>query len=340
MLKYGFFSRDIHKLKGIIKMEKNTYKASGVDIEAGEASVSDIKNITKSTKIPGVLGNIGGFGALFQPDLKGMKEPIIVSSTDGVGTKLKLAFETGIHNTIGIDLVAMSVNDLICCGAKPLFFLDYIAIQKLIPEIVSQIVEGIAKGCKDSGCALIGGETAELTDMYAKGEYDLAGFAVGIVDKAKIIDGSKIAKGDVLVALASSGIHSNGYTLARNALGKEYYEEMLTPTKLYAKEISKLIDDNVEIHGIANITGGGIPAKLGRIIPEGLQAQVDTNSWEIPKLFQDMQQNGNIDTEEMFHVFNMGIGMVLAVPESEAAKIENGFVIGKITEGSTRVEIK
>ncbi|MFC1517816.1 phosphoribosylformylglycinamidine cyclo-ligase [Candidatus Margulisiibacteriota bacterium] len=321
-------------------MGKLTYESSGVNIEAGDASVQDIKELANKTKIPGVLGNIGHFGAFFQPSLKGLKEPILVSSTDGVGTKLKLAFATGIHNTVGIDLVAMSVNDLICCGAQPLFFLDYIAIQKLEPSIVKQIVSGITEGCKQAGCALIGGETAELTDMYAKGEYDLAGFAVGIVDKEKIIDGSKIKAGDKIVALASSGLHSNGYTLARKALGKEHYKEMLTPTKIYAKDIADILKKNINVHGIANITGGGLPSKLGRIIPNGLQAKINKNSWKIPKIFQDIQEKGNIDEIEMYKTFNMGIGMVLVVPDSEAKKIEQGFVIGEITKGKEKVSIK
>ncbi|MBU0581279.1 MAG: phosphoribosylformylglycinamidine cyclo-ligase [Candidatus Margulisbacteria bacterium] len=320
-------------------MGKLTYEASGVNIEAGEASVKDIKKLAESTKIDGVLGKIGHFGALFQPNLKGLKEPILVSSTDGVGTKLKLAFITGIHNTVGIDLVAMSVNDLICCGAKPLFFLDYIAIQKLEPKLVKQIVEGITEGCKQAGCALIGGETAELTDMYAKGEYDLAGFAVGIVDKEKIIDGSKIKIGDKIIALASSGLHSNGYTLARKALDKPFYKEMLTPTKIYAKEINNLTEKNIEIHGIANITGGGLPLKLGRIIPDGLQANIDKKSWKLPAIFKTIQEKGNIDEQEMFHTFNMGIGLTIIVPEKEVSKIKNGFVIGDIVKGNKKVSL-
>jgi phosphoribosylformylglycinamidine cyclo-ligase len=269
-----------------------------------------------------------------------MKEPIIVSSTDGVGTKLKLAFALDSHDTVGIDLVAMSVNDLICCGAKPLFFLDYVAIQKLEPVRVAAIVKGIAEGCKQSDCALIGGETAEMTDMYAAGEYDLAGFAVGIVDKPKIIDGSKIKAGDVLVGLASSGIHSNGYTLARKALDESFYKEMLIPTRIYAKEVAHVIKKKVKVHGISHITGGGMPLKLGRIIPDGLQAEVDSSTWKPLPIFNSIQERGNVDKQEMFRTFNMGIGLVFVVPAQEAKKIPNGIVIGKIVKGKEKVVIQ
>jgi phosphoribosylformylglycinamidine cyclo-ligase len=320
-------------------MEQLTYKASGVNVEAGEDSVQDIKKLAAATKIKGVLGGIGGFGAFFKPALANMKEPVIVSSTDGVGTKLKLAFATGVHNTVGIDLVAMSVNDLICCGAQPLFFLDYIAIQKLEPKIVAEIVAGIADGCRQAGCALIGGETAELTDMYAPGEYDLAGFAVGIVDKPKLIDGSAIKAGDILVGLASSGIHSNGYTLARKALDESFYKEMLVPTRIYAKDVANLLKKKIKLHGIAHITGGGMPLKLGRIIPDGLQAVVDTAAWQPPKIFQEIKQRGNVDKIEMFRTFNMGIGLILVVPAKEAKKIPDGIVIGKIVKGKEKVII-
>lgn len=320
-------------------MTQLTYRSSGVDVEAGEESVQDIKKLAAATKIKGVLGGIGHFGAFFQPDIKNMKEPIIVSSTDGVGTKLKLAFATGIHNTVGIDLVAMSVNDLICCGAKPLFFLDYIAIQKLEPKRVSELVEGIAEGCRLAECALIGGETAEMTDMYAPGEYDLAGFAVGIVDKAKIIDGSSIKAGDVLVGLPSSGIHSNGYSLARKALDESFYKDMLVPTRIYTKEVMSLIKKKVTIHGIAHITGGGMPLKLGRIIPDGLQATVDSSTWERPDIFKEIQERGNVEEQEMFRTFNMGIGLVFVVPPKEAKKIKNGIIIGNIVKGKEKVVV-
>lgn len=320
-------------------MEKLTYKASGVDVEAGEESVQDIKKLAAATKIKGVLGGIGHFGAFFKPDIKWMEDPVIVSSTDGVGTKLKLAFALDSHDTVGIDLVAMSVNDLICCGAKPLFFLDYVAIQKLEPVRVAAIVKGIADGCKQADCALIGGETAEMTDMYAAGEYDLAGFAVGIVDKPKIIDGSKIKAGDVLVGLASSGIHSNGYTLARKALDESFYKEMLVPTRIYAKEVMAVLKKKVAVHGIAHITGGGMPLKLGRIIPDGLQAEVDTSTWEPLPIFKAIQERGNVEKQEMFRTFNMGIGLIFVVPEKEAKKIPDGIVIGKIVKGKDKVVI-
>lgn len=316
-----------------------TYKDAGVDIHAGYEVVKRIRKHVDSTKISGVMGGVGSFFSLFQPNLQGYQEPILVSSTDGVGTKLRIAIELDKHDTVGIDLVAMSVNDLICCGAKPLFFLDYIGVHKNIPAQIEQIVAGIAEGCRQSACALIGGETAELNDMYKPGDYDLAGFAVGIIDKSKVIDGKKIQVGDVLVGLPSSGLHSNGYSLARKVLGKEDYPELLTPTKIYVKEILNYIEQGVVIHGIANITGGSFYEKLTRVLPEGIDAVIDANSWQPLPIFKKIKEKGDIPAKEMYSAFNMGIGMVLVVPKSEAAKIK-GTIIGEITKGAQSVIIK
>ncbi len=299
--------------------KKVTYKQSGVDVHAGYLAVKAMGRDVKKTMIPGVLKSPGSFFSLFELP-KGYKNPVLVSSTDGVGTKLLLAFKTGIHHTVGIDLVAMSVNDLICCGAKPLFFLDYIAIHQLEPSKVAQIVKGIAQGCRLSGCALVGGETAELRDLYAPGHYDLAGFAVGIVEKNKIINGSHIKPGDVVMGLASSGLHSNGYSLARKVLGSKFYRQMLTPTQIYVKEIHELIK-SYEIKGIANITGGGLPEKLGRILPKGSQAIIDPACWEPGAIFKAIEKTGKVDPYEMFHAFNMGIGMAMVVSVQVAADI-------------------
>ena len=297
------------------------YKSAGVDIDAGNAAVDKIRKFAP---------DIGSFSGLFPLDVKGMDEPMLVSATDGVGTKLKIAFALDKHDTIGIDLVAMSVNDLICCGAKPLFFLDYIGCQKVIPEQIADIVKGIAEGCKQSGCALVGGETAELSDMYTAGEYDLAGFAVGVVDKRNVIDGSQIVAGDVVVGLPSAGIHSNGYTLARKVLGEEDFQEMLVPTKIYVQEIQSLLQNGVDIKGIAHITGGGLVENIPRILPDGLEVNLDYNSWDIPAVFQKIQKQGNIADEEMYRVFNMGIGMVVILAENQLQDIHNPLIIGSI----------
>jgi len=319
--------------------EKLSYKSAGVDIDAGEQAVELMKNFTRETFNSNVLNNIGGFGGFYSlKDFQDMQEPVLVGSTDGVGTKLMVAFDLDRHDTVGIDLVAMSVNDLICCGATPLFFLDYIATGKMIPDKMAAIVKGIADGCKQADCALIGGETAEMPDMYRENEYDLAGFAVGIVDKQQIIDGSKIKENDLVVALSSSGLHSNGYSLARKALGQQYAEEMLTPTRIYVKDIKKLLAQNLQINGIANITGGGIIEKLGRIIPDGLTAIIDKNSWTVPEIFHKIAARG-IAEREMYRTFNMGVGMCLVVAPEDADKIQNGFIIGKISSGQVKVEL-
>lgn len=316
----------------------NSYKAAGVDVEAGYAVVEKIKSHVASTNIPGVLGNIGSFACFFQPDLSGLKEPVLVASNDGVGTKVKIAVALDKHDTVGIDLVAMSVNDLICSGATPLFFLDYIAVHKVNPEQVEQIVAGIAEGCRQAGCALIGGETAEMNDVYQPGDYDLAGFAVGLADKSKILNIERVEVGDVVVGLPSSGIHSNGYSLARKVLGEKYFAEMLTPTKIYVKEILGYLKNGVNVHAIANITGGSFYEKLARAIPNNVNAVLDPASWEPLPIFKKIQTVGQIAPQEMYSAFNMGIGMCLIVPPSEAAKI-NGTIIGKITEGNKTVII-
>jgi phosphoribosylformylglycinamidine cyclo-ligase len=319
--------------------KKITYKQSGVDVHAGYRAVQAMARDVKKTQIPGVLKSPGSFFSLFELP-KGYKNPVLVAATDGVGTKLLLAFKTNIHHTVGVDLVAMSVNDLICCGAKPLFFLDYIAIHQVEPRKVANIVKGIAQGCRLSGCALVGGETAELRELYAPNHYDLAGFAVGVVEKHKIINGSSIAAGDVVLGLMSSGLHSNGYSLARKVLGPKFYREMLTPTQIYVKEIQTLIK-NYEIKGIANITGGGLPEKLGRILPKGTGAIIDPVCWEPLPIFKAIEKTGKVAKDEMFHAFNMGIGMAIVVSAPVAAKIltkrplgDRVKMIGEIVKGN------
>lgn len=343
------------------KSESKSYKDAGVDITAGYKAVELMKSHINRTKTNGALSDVGGFGGLFQPNLSGMKEPVLVSGTDGVGTKLKIAFLTDKHDTIGIDCVAMSVNDIICCGAKPLFFLDYIATGKNVPEKMAAIVKGIANGCVESGCALIGGETAEMPDFYAKDEYDLAGFCVGIVDKEKIIDNSTMKENDVIIALASSGAHSNGYSLIRKVFnlsynnvnlpvdklgGKSLGEVLLTPTKIYVKPILALID-KVKVKGISHITGGGFYENIPRSIPDGLCAKIDGKSVVIPEIFNHIQECGNIPKRDMFNTFNMGVGMSVIVPLDQcdlALKIlkENGvdsYPIGKIIKGKDKIVI-
>jgi phosphoribosylformylglycinamidine cyclo-ligase len=317
----------------------NSYKAAGVDVEAGYEVIERIRAHVDSTKIPGVLGNIGTFASFFQPDLTGYKQPILVASNDGVGTKLRVAIAADKHDTVGIDLVAMSVNDLICSGAKPLFFLDYIATHKVIPTQIEKIVAGISEGCRQAGCALIGGETAEMNDMYHPGDYDLAGFAVGIIDRDKILSVDRVQVGDVIVGLPSSGIHSNGYSLARKVLGAEDYEAMLTPTKIYVKEILNYLAQGVEIHTMANITGGSFYEKLARAIPSTADAVIDPTTWEPLPIFKKMQKQGNIAPKEMYSAFNMGIGMCIVLPAAEAKKI-NGTIIGKIVPGKKNVIIQ
>lgn len=332
------------------------YKKAGVDIEAGYEAVARMKKHTARTKRPGVLSDLGGFGGLFQLDQK-YKDPVLVSGTDGVGTKLKIAFAMEKHDTIGIDCVAMCVNDILVQGAEPLFFLDYIGIGRLEPATVEKIVAGIAEGCVEAGCALIGGETAEMPGIYQEGEYDLAGFAVGVVEKEALIDGSSIVPGDLLIGIASSGLHSNGFSLVRRLLleekgysleavlpelGRTLGEELLTPTKIYVKALLPLLQTGA-IKGAAHITGGGLVENVPRMLPKGVGAEIDFGSWPIPPIFALLWREGDLSFREMVNTFNMGIGMVLAVANEEA-KVrfilssleeagEKAYLIGRIKEG-------
>ena len=309
-----------------------TYRDAGVDIDAGDRLVDAIKPYARRTLRNGVLAGIGGFGALFEISRR-YREPVLVSGTDGVGTKLKLAFRLDRHDTVGIDLVAMSVNDILTLGAEPLFFLDYFACGRLDVGTAAAVIKGIAKGCELAGCALIGGETAEMPGMYPKGEYDLAGFAVGVVEKSRIIDGAAIAAGDVVLGLASSGAHSNGYSLIRRIVdlrrgnmsarpgGKALSDLILAPTRIYVKPVLKLIKQ-VAVKGIAHITGGGLTENVPRVLSSGLAATIDPQSWVMPPLFRWLKQQGRIDDGEMYRVFNCGIGMVLVVDAADAAKAQ------------------
>jgi len=310
-----------------------TYKSSGVDIGLANRFVSSIKSDVKSTQNISVLNRSGSFGGLFDFNHKGYKDPVLVSSTDGVGTKLILAQELNKHNTVGIDLVAMNVNDILCVGAKPLFFLDYIACGKVKLKILKDVVKGIADGCKQSGCALIGGETAEMPDMYKKDEYDLAGFAVGVVDKQKILDGSKIKAGDVVLGLPSSGLHSNGYSLVRKVFSKsdqiKLKVELLKPTRIYAKKILPLIKQ-FSINGIAHITGGAFYDKLTKVLPNGLCFAIDRSGWNIPNIFQKIQKKGRISDKEMFRTFNMGVGIAVVLNKKVSIKVKRHFRQRKI----------
>ncbi len=334
--------------------EKLTYKDSGVDIHAGYETVKLIKDYVKKTYIKGVVSDIGGFGGMFALDKDEYEEPVLVSGTDGVGTKLMIAFKTDKHDTIGEDAVAMCVNDVICQGAKPLFFLDYIATGKLLPQKAADIVKGVSNGCIKAGCALIGGETAEMPGLYSEGEYDIAGFCVGIVDKKKLIDGSKIVEGDILIGIPSSGIHSNGYSLVRKVffdhknydvnqyveeLGCTLGESLMVPTKIYPKIILNLIS-KFEIKGMSNITGGGFYENIPRMFPDGITADIDTKSIDVLPIFRLLQNEGNIDIDEMYSTFNMGIGMVLAVDKGICHDVlayleslgEKPVVIGKTVQ--------
>lgn len=337
-------------------MAKLTYKDAGVDKEKGYEEVELIKQIVKKTHGKEVLTDIGGFAGAFLPDLTGMKNPVLLSGTDGVGTKIKLAMEMDKHDTVGIDCVAMCVNDIICQGAKPLFFLDYIATGKLNPKKMADLVSGVAQGCLDSGAALIGGETAEMPGIYKEDDYDLAGFAVGIVDREKIITGESLEEGDVAIGLKSSGIHSNGFSLVRAALdqagikssdqfdeNQSIGEKLLTPTKIYAKEIKDLTE-NVEVKAIANITGGGLYENVPRVLKDDLSVEFDLSEFKVDPIFEKIQKWGEIDTDEMYHTFNMGIGMVVFVsPEDEQKTLEllgdEARKIGKVTKGNKDIKI-
>ena len=316
-----------------------SYRDAGVDIDAGDQLVENIKPFAKRTMRPEVLGDLGGFGALVEISKK-YQNPVLVSGTDGVGTKLKLAFEWDIHHTVGIDLVAMSVNDILVQGAEPLFFLDYFACGKLDVARATDVIKGIAEGCEQSGCALIGGETAEMPGMYPEGEYDLAGFAVGMVEKSKVINGRSIRPGDVVLGLASNGAHSNGYSLIRKIIersnpdldaefdgGKTLRQAIIAPTRLYVKPILAALK-KFEIKGMAHITGGGLTENIPRVLPENCVAQIDAQSWPLPKLFQWLQQAGNVEQQEMYRTFNCGIGMAVIVP-TEQADAAQAFLAGQ-----------
>ncbi len=339
-----------------------SYAAAGVDVTAGYESVERIKPMVESTYIPGVMGTLGGFGGLFAPDMAGMKKPVLVSGTDGVGTKLRLAQLMNKHDTIGIDCVAMCVNDIICGGASPLFFLDYIACGKNDPARIADIVAGITEGCRQAGCALIGGETAEHPGLMAEDDYDVAGFSVGIVDEEKIIDGKALAAGDTLIGLASTGVHSNGFSLVRKVLdvehadltspmeelgGKSLGETLLTPTRIYVKAILALLKGGIDVHAISHITGGGFYENVPRMMTEGLTAQIKLDSFPRLPIFDLIEKKGGIPTRDMYNTFNMGIGMILALPAAQAEQAmellaqagEQAYVIGSVVDGDAGVEL-
>lgn len=330
-----------------------SYEKAGVNLEAGYEVVSRIKQHVNSTMRKGSMGGIGSFGGMFDLSALGVKEPVLVSGTDGVGTKLKLAFRLDKHDSIGIDAVAMCVNDVLAQGAEPLIFLDYVAIGHNIPEKVEAIVSGVAEGCRQAGCALVGGETAEMPGMYSDGEYDIAGYTTGVVEKSKLIDGSKVTEGDVLVGIASSGVHSNGFSLVRKILAdnnlmddEEILRWLLTPTKIYVRQVLDVIH-NTDVHAICHITGGGFDENIPRVLHDGQAVEIQEGSWEILPVFRFLEEKGNIPHREMFNIFNMGIGMVVVLPESEAQKAitilqshgEKASVIGRIVKGDKNVLI-
>ena len=324
----------------------NTYKSAGVDKEEGYKTVDKIKSAVAETHNKNVLNNLGSFGAFYE--IGGYRNPVLVSGTDGVGTKLKVALDTKKYDSIGIDCFAMCANDIVCHGAKPLFFLDYLACGKLDADVAAEIVMGMVKACKDNECALIGGETAEMPGMYQPGDYDVAGFCVGIVEKDQVIDGSKIKKADKIIALPSSGFHSNGFSLVRKIFpdfneefeGKPIHETLLIPTKLYYQNIKKLME-NIEINGIAHITGGGLIENVPRIIPNGLCATINEKEIKVPSVMLELERRGNIDRMEMHGTFNMGVGMTVVVDEKYVDKclelIPDAYIIGEITEGSEKI---
>jgi phosphoribosylformylglycinamidine cyclo-ligase len=341
-----------------MKSFSESYKAAGVDVTAGYRAVELMKRHVERTKIPGAVSGIGGFGGLFQPDLSGVESPVLVSGTDGVGTKLKIAFLMDKHDTIGIDCVAMCANDIVCCGAHPLFFLDYLAVGKNRPEKIAQIVSGVADGCVQSNCALIGGETAEMPGFYPEDEYDLAGFCVGMADRAKIIDGSGMEEGDVILGLVSSGVHSNGFSLVRKVFGlneknvnlyvdefgKTLGEELLTPTKIYVRPVLSLLK-TCRVRAISHITGGGFYENVPRMMKKGYTARIEKAALPVLPVFTVLQSRGGIPERDMYNTFNMGIGMCLAVPKLEAdaavsalsACGEKALVIGEVAKGEEGV---
>ena len=338
-----------------------SYKAAGVDVTAGYEGVRLMKKHIDRTVIPGCLSGIGGFGGLFELNLEGIINPVLVSGTDGVGTKLKLAFMMNKHNTIGIDAVAMCVNDIICCGAKPLIFLDYIALGKNVPELVAEIVSGVAEGCVQAGCALVGGETAEMPGFYPIDEYDVAGYSTGVVDKSKILDSSTIKAGDAIIGLASSGVHSNGFSLVRKVfnineqnlktfypeLGTSLGETLLTPTRIYVKPVLDLIS-KVSVKSVSHITGGGFYENIPRALPDGISAKINKSSYDVPPIFRLIQKEGGIPEHDMYNTFNMGIGMAIVVDKADAqrsveilnANGETAYVIGETVVGDEGVIIE
>ena len=339
-----------------------SYAAAGVDVTAGYEAVERIKPMVESTYIPGVMGTLGGFGGMLAPDLTGMKKPVLVSGTDGVGTKLKLAFLMDKHDTVGIDCVAMCVNDIICGGAAPLFFLDYIACGKNYPGRIADIVSGITEGCRQAECALVGGETAEMPGFYPEEEYDLAGFSVGLVDEEKIIDGRRLSEADVLIGLASSGVHSNGFSLVRKVFdvehadlktpredlgGKSLGEALLAPTRIYVRSVKALLRAGVDIHAVSHITGGGFYENVPRMMTQGLTAQIDLSTFPRLPIFDLIQKTGDIPERDMYNTYNMGIGMILALPAEQAEQAlsvlkgagETAYQIGRVIPGEAGVEL-
>ncbi len=338
-----------------------TYRDAGVDIDEADRLVEKIRDLVHATYRKEVLSGIGHFGALFEIDLSRYRRPVLVSSTDGVGTKLKIAFMANRHDTVGVDLVAMCVNDILTLGAEPLFFLDYFATGRLDIKKAEEVMRGIVRGCKEAGCALVGGETAELPGFYGEGEYDLSGFVVGVVERERIIDGSRVEEGDIVVGLASSGLHSNGYSLARKVffeiggyslttvldeIGRPLGDELLEPTRIYVRPVQRILDSGVQVKAMAHITGGGIPGNLRRVIPEGLTARIKRGSWPVPPVFSVIQTLGGIAEEEMWRTFNLGIGYTIVVAEDEQEKAlsilekegQRGYRIGWIEKGQGGVE--
>ncbi len=345
-----------------MKSESASYKAAGVDITAGYRAVELMKKHVARTMIPGVLEGIGGFGGLFELDMTGIQRPVLVSGTDGVGTKLKLAFLMDKHDTVGIDCVAMCVNDIVCCGAKPQFFLDYVAVGKNVPERVAQIVGGVAEGCVQAGCALVGGETAEMPGFYPEDEYDLAGFSVGVVDKSKILDKDTMQEGDVLIALPSSGVHSNGFSLVRKVfqvekggldrryddLSRTLGETLLTPTRIYVKPVLALLEAGVRIRSISHITGGGFYENIPRSLAEGMTARIERSAVRVLPIFDIIAREGGIPERDMFNTFNMGVGMCLTVAAEDVdlaldsladAGEEGAYALGEIARGEGGIEL-
>ena len=338
-----------------------SYAAAGVDVTAGYEAVNRIKPMVESTYIPGVMGTLGGFGGLFAPDVAGMKKPILVSGTDGVGTKLKIAFLMDKHDTVGIDCVAMCVNDIACAGARPLFFLDYLAVGRNVPERIEAIVSGVTEGCSQAGCALVGGETAEMPGFYPENEYDLAGFSVGLVDQEQMIDGSRLCDGDLLIGLSSNGVHSNGFSLVRKVLGIDEKvlgihvselgctigEELLKPTHIYVKTLQCLTARGVQVKAVSHITGGGLYENVPRMMKPGLTACVRKDSWPVPPVFELIQRSGDIPERDMYNTFNMGIGLVVAIPKDQVGSAldtlacagEQAYVIGAVTKGEAGFEL-